>query len=108
MELNLNCGRLNASPFDFNGDDQYDEHDEVVADASASGLQLSESLGITKTPLWLTTEPTKGSPTGTAHKAFTGSTGNHQTIKQSDDPGEGDDESGGGGTPKRISWEQIL
>ena len=66
-----------------------------------------ESLGITKTPL-AHYRADEGVPTGTAHKAFTGSTGNHQTIKQSDDPGEGDDESGGGSTPKRISWEQIL
>jgi type IV pilus assembly protein PilY1 len=29
MEFNLNCGRLSASPFDINGDDQYDEQDVI-------------------------------------------------------------------------------
>ncbi len=107
MELNAHCGRLSASPFDFNNDDQYDEDDAVDGDASASGLQLSSTLGITKTPLWLSTEPAPGATTGTAYKGFTGSTGAHQTIKQSDDPPP-PSPPGGGGSPKRISWEQIL
>ena len=106
MELNTNCGRLSASPFDFNGDNSYDSGDAVVGDASASGLQLSSTLGITKTPLWLSVDPGSGLPPGSAYKGFTGSTGEHQTIKQSDDPPP--TPSGGSSTPpKRISWEQI-
>ena len=102
MEFNLNCGRLSASPFDINGDDQYNEQDVIQTvggdQRTATGLQLDSIIGITKTPLWLEGE------SGKAFKGFTGSTGERQTLKQSRDPDPG---PGPAGNPVRLYWEQI-
>ncbi|MCK7580633.1 MAG: hypothetical protein MZV65_36670 [Chromatiales bacterium] len=76
MEFELTCGRLGVSPFDINGDLEYDVEDVVqtVGDDQrmVSGIQLNTVIGIFQN-LWLWLD----SPTsGQAYKGFTGSTVN--------------------------------
>jgi type IV pilus assembly protein PilY1 len=98
MELALEDGGAFSAPvIDTNNDGLIDGSDAVVA-----GVKLPSSLGITKTPLWLSGGTDNS---GSAFKFFTGSKGTTHSVKQTDDP---EPPSGPGSAVfQRIYWQEI-
>jgi type IV pilus assembly protein PilY1 len=107
MELSTNCGRLDKSPFDINGDQQFNASDLVTIGAeqgSVSGLKLKPDTGMVNEITWVEGDPSKG----IAYKLLPGTSGEDVThAHRVESIANSDDKVTPGGPPKRISWEQI-
>jgi type IV pilus assembly protein PilY1 len=94
MELDaITGGRLSESPFDLNGDHQFDDEDLVkVSDSEELGSisGIKSTAGILSTPAILPSGPVE-------HKYFSGSTGSSENIIN----------DSGGGSRGRIAWRQF-
>jgi type IV pilus assembly protein PilY1 len=95
MELKLDNGGAFTSPvIDTNNNGVIDSSDAIVA-----GVMLPSSLGITKSPLWLSGGAENS---GSGFKFLTGSKGTTYSVKQTGDP-----DVSPGSNPVRVYWQEI-
>jgi type IV pilus assembly protein PilY1 len=98
MELDLISGaRTGKSAFDVNGDNKFDEDDELSS-MTLSGVKSPDGMG--KEPVWLETDVE-----GVAVKETSVSKGKIWTLKNRSSANV--PPAGGGGTVDRLDWQQI-